>query len=1594
MKQLYFFLLFSFFSLALSAQSPHNRYISGIIEVEDSPLPGVNVVVKGTTRGTITDMEGRYYLEVSLGETVIFSFIGLDTREIKVDEDNSHPILPVVEEDRQEPGINWQSSLPESKEDKTFSPYIFVKSDNPAVDQLPLKSNHVNINIAGVIAQVQVRQTYINEGQNAIEAVYVFPGSTRSAVHSMVMQIGDRRIKAKIKEKEEAREIYESAKAEGKTASLLEQERPNVFTMNVANILPGDTVAVTMEYTELLVPEEGTYSFVYPTVVGPRFNGERADVAGKSTYAAQPYLPEGEQPTIDFYLTAQLNTAIPAKKVSSPSHQIQTQRLYKGVTQIKLDSTEIAGGNRDFILNYRLRGQQIESGLLVHEGENENFFLLMVEPPDRVESAAIPPREYIFVVDISGSMYGEPLDISKALMRSLLKELRPIDQFNILVFAGQSGWLNDKPLKANAINIDQSLQKLESINGGGGTYLLDALKKGMELSPDGNTVARSYVILTDGYVSVEREAMQYIRSHRHEANLFAIGIGSAPNRHIIEGMAYAGKAEPYFISNQDETAALSKRLNDAALYPLLSHARMIPQNMEVYDVEPFSLPDVMADRPLIIFGKYKNRDAGKLQITGTSGEGLFAQDYPLSAAVSQGNDALPLLWARERIRYLDDWAMQFEARTDEEVKAEVTQLGLRYNLLTQYTSFVAVDDRIRNTAPEESKQVNQPLPLPEGVSSLAIPGAHYSMLKMSQSASCLLYEVVVTGYGEAKAKQALAYSVTSINSNSIDPLRTLNGQVTGVNITASSGLAGAASTVQIRGNSSIASSGAPIYIVDGIVTEDISMVNPQDVQEINVLSNSAASALYGCRASNGIVVISTRKYAPGQRLNVNLSTGWNQANRLPERQSSFGQGTSGFAPGSSYSWGPQSTTGSSITPASLYRNGWHNSQAIDWKNDFEKDKVQLSFRRNQEGNILPDLSKTSYQSTFSWKRDLNRLRLETQGAANFLRGQDIMSSTPFDSYLAGVLLSPVGYDLQTQNAQGDFIAGGNLVGNPLQIARDQPLSKRSREYRLSAKAHYDLSSFLTWSNEWTGHWYSTKAEGGMASGLPAFAAGRAFAREESIQEYQLNSFLRSSLQAGDFGFESRVNGIFNIRSRDILRRDGETLLSAEDISLGNTITRSTWEAGSSHRKRGLLVEHQTDWRGYAYLTLTKHWKYSNSLPDGEGALGLEQVQVSILPENFIIMSNAFALKKVYGNLTTQELDAPFWQDASYRFAGTSLLADRWFMEPVRLEVNPDLSAAKAIHWEAGTDMRIGDRFSLDINYKKQKTTDFYLPIATGTGTQIVNAGTLLRSEWKLNLEGFLRTYDDFRWKPSLQVSIPRNEMSGLERSYVLGGTDIAQTVAQNGAPLGAIYGSRWARDAQGRQVIGADGFPLVAATPGLIGNPVPDMLISSGHELNYRSLSLQMNWLWIKGGDIWNGTRAMMDYFGTSTETADLRNSTRVFEGVLSDGSTNSQAVALADPAQGINSYYWLRNGLGGVAEDYIEDGSSLRLSELTLGWYLPINIGRALKLHEGKVSFTAYNLLVFSDYRGIDPRAVQGGLDLFNQPNTRSYQVNLRLTF
>lgn len=600
--------------------------------------------------------------------------------------------------------------------DSSSSPYFFVENADPAVDALPLKATRVDARVLGNIAEVTVTQEYRNQGKTPLEARYVFPASTRAAVHGMTVHLGERVIQAQIREKQKAKAEYQQAKQDGKTAALLEQERENVFQMNVANILPGDVVQVELRYSELLVPTDGKFQFVFPTVVGPRYNGRDESGSGQQQWIESPYLPAGQPSATKFALQVELLAPVQIGEIASPSHRLAIQRDGQRAT-VRVAADDDTAGNRDFILDYQLGGEAVQSGLLLSRGAQENFFLAMVAPPRAPDARLIVPRDYVFVVDVSGSMNGFPLDTTRTLLRDLIGRLRPSDTFNLLLFAGDNRKLADRSLAATPENIRLAIDLLDSQVGAGGTELMPALREALAMPTDPER-SRSFVVVTDGYVTIESSAYKLVRENLSKANLFAFGIGSAVNRSLIEGLARAGQGEPFVVTDDAQASKAAQRFRRMIDSPLLNGIQARFDGLDVYDVEPLQLPDLFANRPLVLFGKWKGEPRGELRLGAHAADGPFQVLLPISAGnLTDNSGALAHLWARQRLASLMD---QEALDGGFEFSSQILDLGLTYQLLTPYTSFIAVDQQVRNPDPQASQTVDQPLPMPQGVSNNAI----------------------------------------------------------------------------------------------------------------------------------------------------------------------------------------------------------------------------------------------------------------------------------------------------------------------------------------------------------------------------------------------------------------------------------------------------------------------------------------------------------------------------------------------------------------------------------------------------------------------------------------------------------------------------------------------------------------------------------------------------------------------------------------------------------------------------------------------------------------------------------------------------------
>jgi Ca-activated chloride channel family protein len=571
-----------------------------------------------------------------------------------------------------------------------------------------LEGSNVKVDIAGIIADVTVEQVYVNNSDQELDAQYVFPGSTQSAVYAMEMQVGDRIIEAKIKEKHQAKKIFNKAKKQGKTASLMDQERPNVFKMSLANIKTGDTIKVRFSYTETIIPKNKEYEFIFPTIVGPRYAS--AEHVTNDPWVSNPYTDTEHlaNSILDpyFNIEVDLNAGLPIQKAVCNSHPYSKVKFKsESAVGFKLTDEQYEKDKGDVIFSYRLAGEKVNGGMLLYDHGGEQFFMMTMQPPARPKAEDIPPRDYLFVVDVSGSMNGFPIQISKNLIKDLLFNLRPIDRFNVMLFASGFSKYSNTMVPVSDHAIAQAMMYIDNQPGSGGTEILPALKESLAMIDD-NGRSTTVVIATDGLVTVEKEAMELIEKNLGEANFFPFGIGRSVNRLIIEAMAHVGHSEPMVCTTRKEAKRIAQEFRKMISSPVLTNVKFDFDGLDVYDVVPKSVPDLFADKPIVVYGKYRGKPNGKVRVTGNSGTGLFEQEMAFSEwDVSQANRGLRYLWARQKIKLLSDYHRVTYSGKE---KREIIALGLKYNLLTEFTSFVGVDEGRPEKADVDSGSVPEP----------------------------------------------------------------------------------------------------------------------------------------------------------------------------------------------------------------------------------------------------------------------------------------------------------------------------------------------------------------------------------------------------------------------------------------------------------------------------------------------------------------------------------------------------------------------------------------------------------------------------------------------------------------------------------------------------------------------------------------------------------------------------------------------------------------------------------------------------------------------------------------------------------------------
>lgn len=585
---------------------------------------------------------------------------------------------------------------------------------------LPLKHTDVKGKVAGYIATVEVVQQFQNPFGEKIEAVYVFPLPQNAAVNEFIMVIGDRRIRGIIRERQEAERIYVEARRQGYVASLLTQERPNIFTQKVANIEPGKQIDVHVKYFSTLAYADGWYEFTFPMVVGPRFNPPcstdgvgavgrgHAGLSGQETEVQ--YLKPNERSGHDIALVLDLDAGVKIEEIACSSHAIKKSRSGSEKAHVQLSPLDNIP-NKDFVLRFKVAGDAIKSALVTHRDERGGFFTLMLYPPADLQHAQRAPMEMVFVLDCSGSMDGRPIAKSKEAVQRALRTLGPDDTFQVVRFSVGASQFGPNPVPATPENVQRALAYVDSLQGEGGTMMIEGIRAALDFPHDPRRL-RLVSFMTDGYIGNEIEILGEIHQRLGNARIFSFGIGSSVNRYLLDRMAKLGKGAVAYIGLDDSGTEAVDRFYDCISHPALTDVRIDWGNMEVSEVYPRQVPDLFVGRPIVLTGRFQGAAPTTIRVAGRVGQSEKEIRIPVEFdAAAPTHPGIACVWARKRI---EDLATQCAYDTNPNLPGEIKQVALQYGLMSAYTAFLAVDTS-QTTAGDHGVTVAVPVPVPEGV---------------------------------------------------------------------------------------------------------------------------------------------------------------------------------------------------------------------------------------------------------------------------------------------------------------------------------------------------------------------------------------------------------------------------------------------------------------------------------------------------------------------------------------------------------------------------------------------------------------------------------------------------------------------------------------------------------------------------------------------------------------------------------------------------------------------------------------------------------------------------------------------------------------
>lgn len=622
------------------------------------------------------------------------------------------------------------------EDEETSVGTLFVRGPDGVSRPHIALATDVEILVSGLVARVWVTQRFVNDSPDWVEGVYVFPLPEMAAVDRMALQVGERRIEGRIQERAQAKRTYQKAKAQGRTASLLEQERPNLFTTSVANVAPGEPIEVTIEYQQTLHYENDGFELRFPMTLTARYvPGANASheplppeqltapdgtgwarttpLVPDATHITPPLLHPDSGRINPLTLHLELDAGFPLQSLASTSHRVEVNPLEGFRHEVWLNEVP---ADRDFVLRWSpQRGHEPRAAIFSEERHGEHYLLLMVLPPQEDDAAPPLPRDVILVIDTSGSMSGGSIEQARTALHLAVDRLGPDDTFNVISFDSTPSPLFPSSQPVTAGNLRRAHDFVARLEASGGTEMDSALRLALHDDRVDGSRLRQVVFITDGSIGHEAALFATIQTKLGASRLFMVGIGSAPNAYFLNRAAGFGRGTATLIGDLSEVKDRMEELFHKIESPVLGDLE-VHWNDEV-EMWPERVPDLYAGEPVLVAAKLQ-RFVGEVRLRGRRGERPFEVSLPLTPGASE--NGIHKLWARRKIAH---WMARGTAgAAAEQVREEVLAVALEHELVSKFTSLVAVDVTPRRPVHELLASGNVPNHGPAGFDPRGVPG--------------------------------------------------------------------------------------------------------------------------------------------------------------------------------------------------------------------------------------------------------------------------------------------------------------------------------------------------------------------------------------------------------------------------------------------------------------------------------------------------------------------------------------------------------------------------------------------------------------------------------------------------------------------------------------------------------------------------------------------------------------------------------------------------------------------------------------------------------------------------------------------------------